>query len=212
MSTFQSLGGKAKANKIRREYLECPNLCLTCEAPILPKEDERLSDTRKKRFCNKSCAATFNNSRSPKRTKTAARSGPCELCGETVTYRERSDGSVLPRRFCNECVGIAIARARCCNYPCHLAERTKGELFSSRKNWQSARSTIQRNGREIYMRSDKQKECLQCGYSRRIDVCHIRDVSDFPDDALLGEINHIDNLIALCKTHHAEFDDGYITL
>jgi len=33
-------------------------------------------------------------------------------------------------------------------------------------------------------------------------------VADFPDDALILEINDIKNLVALCPTHHWEFGHG----
>jgi len=37
-------------------------------------------------------------------------------------------------------------------------------------------------------------------------------VSDFPDAALIAEINDIANLVALCPNHHWEFDHGVLTL
>jgi len=45
-----------------------------------------------------------------------------------------------------------------------------------------------------------------CGYTKHIEVCHRRDVADFPDTALILEINDIKNLTGLCPTHHWEFD------
>ena len=38
------------------------------------------------------------------------------------------------------------------------------------------------------------------------DICHIKNVAAFPDDALLSEINASKNLVALCPNHHWEFD------
>lgn len=49
-----------------------------------------------------------------------------------------------------------------------------------------------------------------CGYDRHVDICHKRDIADFPDNTLLKTVNHIDNLVALCPTHHWEFDNGYL--
>lgn len=91
-----------------------------------------------------------------------------------------------------------------------LVDTTKGELFNKRKNWQSARSAIQKLARQAYKTSDKPQECLECHYSKHFEVCHIKDVSSFPDDTLIADINHVDNLMALCPTHHWEFDNGHL--
>lgn len=65
----QSAGGYAKANKIRSEYIKNPNKCRQCGLSILPRNTNKgeLSRTKLKVFCNRSCAAKFNNS---KRVKT----------------------------------------------------------------------------------------------------------------------------------------------
>lgn len=48
-------------------YLENPKLCLECNAPIFPINGV-LSSIKHKKYCNSSCAATFNN-KIPKRKK-----------------------------------------------------------------------------------------------------------------------------------------------
>lgn len=89
----------------------------------------------------------------------------------------------------------------------YLVGVTKGEIFSKCKNWQSARTTIRRHAVKVYETSDKPKECNSCGYDKHYEVCHIKAVSDFPDEALVEEINSIDNLMALCPNCHWEFDN-----
>lgn len=91
-------------------------------------------------------------------------------------------------------------------------ERTKGELFAKASNWQAARSTIQKRARDIFIASDKLKACKECGYDKHYEVCHIKSVSSFQENALIKDINHIDNLIALCPTHHWEFDNGILVI
>lgn len=54
--------------------------------------------------------------------------------------------------------------------------------------------------------------CAACGYSLHVDICHIRPVADFPDDATLREVNAPENLVALDKRCHWEFDNGYLTI
>jgi predicted restriction endonuclease len=53
-------------------------------------------------------------------------------------------------------------------------------------------------------------KCCICGYTRYTEVCHIKDVSSFPSDTLIKEINDIKNLTCMCRNHHWEFDNGFI--
>lgn len=88
----------------------------------------------------------------------------------------------------------------------------KKELFSKRKNWQSARGSIVRDAKNKYMKSGRMLSCAICGYNKHIEIAHIKPVSSFNDEATIGEINSIDNLIALCPTHHWEYDNGLFNL
>lgn len=89
---------------------------------------------------------------------------------------------------------------------------TKRELINNSKSYQIARTKISKNARLIYLNSNKPKYCLICGYNKHIEICHIRAVSDFPDDAFIGEINDPINLMSLCPTHHWEFDNDMLDL
>lgn len=88
-----------------------------------------------------------------------------------------------------------------------VALKTKGELFQCRVNWQSARSAIQKNARTVWGLSGREFRCDVCGYGLHAEVAHKKAVSDFPDDALIRDINAIENLTALCPNHHWEFDN-----
>lgn len=83
-----------------------------------------------------------------------------------------------------------------------VLEVTKGELFSKRSNWQSARSDIQRIARKIYFENNPHPCCVVCGYNKQIEVAHIKAVSEFEDTVTISEINNINNLVALCPNHH----------
>ena len=73
---------------------------------------------------------------------------------------------------------------------------------------------IRRHAVEIYNKSGKPKVCLICNYSNSsiIKIAHIRPVSKFSNNTLVSEINNINNLVALCPTHHDEYDAGIISL
>lgn len=89
---------------------------------------------------------------------------------------------------------------------------TKGELLEKKGTRHGARSAIANHARKLYMESDRPKSCAICGYNKHVDVAHIRRVSSFSDESFIGEINNMDNLIALCPTHHWEFDNNLLEL
>jgi 5-methylcytosine-specific restriction endonuclease McrA len=93
-----------------------------------------------------------------------------------------------------------------------ILTKTKGELFRLRKNWQSARSAIQKSARKIYFSEQEIKECLICGYGNHVEISHIIPVSSFNDDVLIYEINNINNLMALCPNHHWEYDNEILKI
>lgn len=96
--------------------------------------------------------------------------------------------------------------------PSSIIKKTKGELLSERKNYQSYRSSIRKFAENVYKNSGKQCQCAICGYDKHIEIAHIKAVSDFSDSSTIEEINSIDNLIALCPNHHWEYDNGILML
>jgi hypothetical protein len=168
-SKTQSAGGKARGDLQRKEaidnYYLSPNICEHCNSIINVSEDEKVADVKKKKFCNHSCAAKFNNKSKKKiRIKLPSKRKSIDL-------------------------------------------ETKANLYSKRKNWQSANSSIRNHARKIYFNSNLLKQCKECGYNKHVEICHIKQVKDFADEATILEINNLTNLVALCPTHHWEFDN-----
>ena len=93
-----------------------------------------------------------------------------------------------------------------------VKDKTKGELFNNRKNWQSARTSIRKDAQKSFENSGKVYKCIICGYDKHVEIAHIKAVSEFEDNALVSEINHPDNLIGLCPNHHWEYDNGLLKL
>jgi predicted HNH restriction endonuclease len=54
--------------------------------------------------------------------------------------------------------------------------------------------------------------CMSCGYGKHIEVCHLRQITDFPDTATVDEVNDLSNLTVLCPNCHWEFDNGLISV
>lgn len=65
-----SAGGIATAILLREQaiarYLLVPNFCEECYSSISVGDGQKVSEVRKKRFCNRSCAASYNNRAKPK--------------------------------------------------------------------------------------------------------------------------------------------------
>jgi hypothetical protein len=159
--------------------------CLHCSTSF----DKKPAEIRKtsNHFCSKSCSATFNNKKSPKRKL----SNSCRRCRELI----RSD-----RTFCKKCL---VFRAT-------WSTATLKEVQSGAKYQVNAR--IRSLARAEYKRANRPRKCYECGYDKQFDVCHIKAISEFSSESYISEINAPDNLIALCKTHHWELDHGYLVL
>ena len=194
-----SMGGQVMAVRQRNEALEKyylnPNICKFCNAIIQVPDNAKVPAIKLKKFCNQSCAAKFNNigknrHRSIERTEQ-------DIKYPTKVTRKKD---VIPLSVYKQNISIL--------------NKTKGELFYNRKNWQSARSSIQKSARDMYFMVAKHNHCChkECKYDTHIDVAHIKSVSDFDSSSKVSDINDKYNLIGLCKNHHWEFDNGYISL
>lgn len=188
----QSAGGKATAIILRKKALDAyyknPSICKQCSKIITVQDDQKVPATKKKKFCNQSCSASYNNSK---------RTSKIEFKKE-----EKMKLKILKKeqkKF--------IDKFNC------LKNISKKEMFDKCLNYQSARTRIQKHARYVYSTSNKPKCCSECGYDKHYEVCHIKPVSKFNDESLIIEdINNVNNLISLCPTHHWEFDNGILEI
>lgn len=135
-----------------------------------------------RRFCTRSCAASFNNRLRPRRRTSSC----CDDCGEPKSRSSRQCHRCLRERFMSRTIGS-------------LREEYSTAAFHAK---------IRGLARTAYKGP---MVCAACGYGLHVDICHIRGVSDWPPEATLSEVNHISNLVALDKRCHWEFDHGYLT-
>lgn len=179
---IQSLGGKATA-KIMREnaeakYYENPNRCRRCLKIIDVISGVKIPKIKKRKLCNDCLKSSrWGNKNKKKNT--------CPTCGKIIG------------RSSSTCINHRVVASS------NIGNRTKGELFASRKTWQSARSTIRRDAEKRF----SPKKCAICGYDKHVEICHIKSVSSFSDDTPISEINSLGNLIGLCPNCHWEFDN-----
>lgn len=143
------------------------------------------------KFCSRSCSAKKNNSLYPKRPKS-------KIC-----------------KTCNAIIYAGSTYCDACKLPVDYStydELTIDELTYKTDQLACNKHTkIRDRARTVYKNSKQKKICAICGYSLHCDICHIKPVSAFNSDAKISEVNHLDNLVSLCKNHHWEFDHGYIS-
>lgn len=87
--------------------------------------------------------------------------------------------------------------------------RARNRAQGHHPSW--AHSRVRQIGRALHKNLLK-GSCAICGYEKHVELAHIRPVTDFPDEALLSEVNHPSNVVQLCPNCHWEFDKGLLTL
>ncbi|WP_146149846.1 HNH endonuclease signature motif containing protein [Chroococcidiopsis sp. CCALA 051] len=140
-------------------------------------------------FCSRSCAASYNNQKFPKKRK-GHKPRYCKHCRILVTGRRTTCDICNPSYVDWSCLTLSELRAKA--------------LYQH-----SAR--VRQVARNVYRRSNQPKQCIICGYNKHYEVCHIRPIQDFAEDTPIAQINDINNLVALCPNHHWEFDRGLLT-
>jgi hypothetical protein len=163
--------------------------CSNCQKPV--EKTRHKSDVKKNKtgnvFCNRSCAATYNNKIPKRKLK-----NQCPVCLKKIATRTK---------YCKDCY---VKKH-------FLGDKTLAEATADRKD-ANRYCSIRQGARKAYLKSDKPQCCVECGYSLHFEVCHIVDIANHPLDTLIREINDLSNLVALCRNHHWEFDKGHLKL
>lgn len=197
----QSAGGKATAIILRKQALEryyaSPNTCKRCHKVIEVPDGMKVAQVRVKKFCTRRCSAISSNIKRGKGNLLIKCLLPdSKSFGRLSIYKkEKSIRTVYKKKVSSR----------------DIHNSTKKEVFDNGSSWQSARTAIRKHAQDIFDENGKKRECI-CGYKLHTQLCHIKPVSNFDDDSLISEINHIDNLIPLCPTHHWELDNGFLKL
>jgi hypothetical protein len=183
------LKNTALALQRRKDYNASPNHCLDCGAAILtPVDDMRgrvFAEIKRKKFCNQSCGAKYHN-----RVLGYPHRKPkvriCSTCGIDYTSPYRKTDR------CSDCRSLP-----------------RVSVFETRKKSECRIQEVRSHARLMLFRA-KERKCEICGYDVRVDCCHVKPVREFSKDALLSEINALENLKALCPNHHVELDLGIL--
>ena len=148
--------------------------------------------TLKPQFCSQSCSSTYSNLHHPKRyekRRENKRRYFCKHCGKEVPPR---------RTKCDDCNKLLVDW-----------DNTTIASVTDRASYQ-IHAQVRQRARYVYRNSGRPNYCIICGYDTHIEVCHIRAVADFPPETPIGEINSLQNLVALCPNCHWELDNGVL--
>ncbi len=218
---------KEQAKQRIDEYNKHPNICMCCGKSILAQYGKHLSDFKRRKFCSRKCSSFYNKKYLKRKTKTNNvidsqsfiskipddkiimifnDSKSLKDFGEKLGYKKLQYRN---KSVCNKLksLGLNINDFRI-REDADIINKTKDEIFKKYSNWQTSRSKIQSHARSTYECSDKPKKCIICGYDKHYEVAHIKSVSSFNGNCLVSEINHINNLMALCPNHHWEYDNN----
>jgi hypothetical protein len=158
--------------------------CKNCKKKFIEKQTKQI-------YCSRSCAATINNTKNIKRTKTKK----CKDCDTLILSKNT---------YCPKCIKKGL----------HL----RGKVFLSEKTigdvslWQGANryAVVRCHARKIT--KNRIKKCCVCNYDKHVEICHIKGIGDYPPETKISTINHPDNLVLLCPNCHWEFDHHYLNL
>lgn len=141
------------------------------------------------RFCSRSCS-----NRGVKRRKKKEVECRFEGCDNIVDHYTSS--------FCRVCTDAGR----------HFMRSTGGKLLTE----VTIKEYCPRKGANAYdnircsartsVKDELKNGCEECGWSHHVEVCHIRAISDFPDDTIVSVVNDRSNLKLLCPNCHWVFD------
>lgn len=181
-------GRKLGCLELRRQaevrYYSNPPVCLWCKNTIPLNEGSRVCEVMKKKFYNRSCAASHNNSFSPKRNIKI-----CPVCETRIKNK----------------------KCKCDRSHQRIGGKTKGELVEMYGKHIVA-VHIRQNARFLIGKSGVDRKCKVCGYDKHINVCHKKAIKDYIDASCVDEINNMQNIALLCPNHHWEMDNGILSL
>lgn len=154
-------------------------------------------------FCGHSCAAKYSNSRRER-----------DECGLKCFHKRRKP------RYCSVC-GCQLIPGKdrgkrcfsCRSVPTEWKQRTIGEIKNQKSTLPTNRyGTVRMHAREVMAKSGIDKSCRVCGYSKHVEVIHVRPIHTFSDSASTAEVNALDNLRYLCRNCHWEHDHGLLKI
>lgn len=178
----------AQRRKAVASYYRQPNHCLHCSNVIHIVGVERASSARKRKFCSRSCAASYNNSVAIKRPRRRT----CLVCNEAI---------LSGRKYCSE---------NCRAFHNSLRPRTRFDSAKAVIEWRQRvklRAIQYKGGR-----------CQVCGYNRCARALTFHHLLPAQKEFNVSGSTRawrvvkaeLDKCILLCSNCHAEAHDGML--
>lgn len=149
-------------------------------------------ETSNPKFCSRSCSTRASNLSSPKRPLTRV----CARCPNIVMSSRSS--------LCITCNSIYGVKSK------DIKNKTIGEyrnMMSVKGKHPSWLHAAIRGFAHTWLEHLTHEPCRNCGYTKHVELCHIKPISKFPDSALLKDVNAESNVMPLCRNCHWEMDD-----
>lgn len=189
--------------------------CGTCGNQVTRNAAEASSSKSGYIFCNSSCAAKYNNTYIKKRQP-----GVHYINGKAVPATSDYRGIKSKYCVCGSLIRKNINLCKDCTSERRKTQADQNYLsttFGQVKEKYPGKSHtyyiwIRKGARRLAQRRNMKKVCLHCGYNTYVELCHLRPISGFPDEATMAEINSEENLAYLCPNHHKEQEMGLLDI
>lgn len=134
-------------------------------------------------------------------------SSKCNLCYNQLKWQQSH------KKPCSQCPNLVKPYGNLCRWcaakPRKIVFATMSlkELKKLNKHPRQWEGRIRTDARQL---AGIGHSCFVCGYSKHFEVCHIKPIASFADEALVSEINSLSNLSILCRNCHWEQEMGLI--
>lgn len=177
---------------------------VTCNCQFCNKSFTKfLKDFKKSKnhFCSRFCYNESKKGKEPEHLKESKLNSTkkeyfCNRCNKSLGY---GYNNIKSKKFCNDC-----------NKNFKDWSKITIKEFRETHSINEFHARLRQLSRSIYNKSNKPKKCCNCNYDKHYEVCHLKDVKNFNESSSIADVNHIDNLIALCRNCHWEFDNNLI--
>ena len=153
--------------------------------------------TTNPKFCSKSCSAKETN-KIPKRKLIRK----CSQC-DTIVRNYRSS-------LCEHHYQEYLKSQKEHLLSLTLADYTERECI--KRLHISSKFAHIRGLNRSWNKDKLQMPCYHCGYTKHVELAHIKSLSSFDSNTTLAEVNSSTNVVQLCPNCHWEFDNGLISL
>lgn len=166
--------------------------CAFCQNKVYRPPSHREKVKHGRFFCTQSCSASFNNTG---KQKNKPKERICVNCNKVYFFVWKENRS----RYCSECFvppnDYKLVSLKTFREKPYIKRRHPSWAYSHlrvlNRTWNKHLSIF---------------PCQNCNYTKHIEFCHIKPISSYSEDTLLGEINHESNILILCPNCHWEFD------